>query len=137
MTSVSPTAAMENRFLRFFVIRRQSSTSSVDHDRSLDDLASHSVSYESTPPSGKHPIFVHRPLRKGRAARRKKDELNGLAIRGLSYDATLAGKPPIMGGKPLKGNGPVKLQTSRRLSSGELLVTSQDAERTLEDIREG
>ena len=128
---------MENPFRRFLAARRLSSTSSAGPNRSLDDLALHSVSYDSTSPSGKLPVFIHQPLRNGTAARRHKDELDGLAIRAFPYDSTLAGKPPVMGGKPLKGNGPVKLQTSRRLSSGELFVTSQDAERTLEDIREG
>lgn len=128
---------MENRFRRFLAARRLSSTSSTGPNRSLDDLALYSVSYESTSPNAKIPVFIHQPLRNGTAARRTKDESDGLAIRAFSYDSTLAGKPPIMGGKPLKGNGPVKLQTSRRLSSGELLVTSQESERTLEDIREG
>ena len=128
---------MENPFRRFLAARRLSSTSSAGPNRSLDDLALHSVSYDSTSPNGKLPVFIHQPLRNGTAARRRKDELDGLAIRAFPYDSTLAGKPPVMGGKPLKGNGPVKLQTSRRLSSGELFVTSQDAERTLEDIREG
>lgn len=128
---------MQNRFRRFFAARGLSSTSSINQNRSLDDLALHSVAYESTSPSGKLPIVIHQPLRKGTAARRTKDDLDGLAIQAFSYDSTAAGKPPVIGGKPLKGNGPVKLQTSRRLSSGELLVTSQDPERTLEDIREG
>jgi hypothetical protein len=128
---------MENRFRRFLAARRLSSTSSTGPNRSVDDLALYSVSYESTSPNGKVPVFIHQPLRNGTAARRTKDESDGLAIRAFSYDSTLAGKPPIMGGKPLKGNGPVKLQTSRRLSSGELLVTSQESECTLEDIREG
>lgn len=128
---------MENRFRRFLAARRLSSTSAANSNRSLDDLALHSVSYESTSPNGKFPVFIHQRLHNGTAARRTRDELDGLAIRAFSYDSTLAGKPPIMGGKPLKGNGPVKLQTSRRLSTGELLVTPQDAERTLEDIREG
>jgi hypothetical protein len=128
---------MENRFRRFLAARRLSSTSSVSQDRSLDDLALYSVPYESTSPNGKLPIVIHQPLRKGTAARRTKDDLDGLAIKAFSYDSTTAGKPPVMGGRPLKGNGPVKLQTSRRLSSGELLATSQDPQRTLEDIREG
>jgi len=42
-----------------------------------------------------------------------------------------------MGTTPQKGNGPVKLQASRRLSSGELMVTTQHLETTLQDIREG
>jgi hypothetical protein len=65
------------------------------------------------------------------------DESDGLAIRVVSYDSVLPGKSPILGGRPFKGNGPVKLQTSRRLSSGELLTTTQDDQRTLEDIRDG
>lgn len=128
---------MENPFRRFLAARRLSSTATAGSNRTLDDLALYSVSYESTSPNGKIPVFIHQPLRNGTAARRTKDESNGLAIRAFSYNSTLAGKPPVMGGKPLKGNGPVKLQTSRRLSSGELLVTSQESERTLEDIREG
>jgi hypothetical protein len=128
---------MENPFRRFLAARRLSSTTTAGPNRSLDDLALYSVSYESTSPNGKIPVFIHQPLRNGTAARRVKDETGGLAIRASPYDSTLAGKPPVMGGRPLRGNGPVKLQISRRLSSGELMITPQEPERTLEDIREG
>jgi hypothetical protein len=104
----------------------------------LDDLETYSVPYEAIKPAVKAPIFISQPLRKSTiAARRTKDEFAGLAIRAISYDSVLPGKPPILGGKPCKGNGPVKLQTSRRLSSGELMTTIQDNKQTLEDIREG
>lgn len=53
------------------------------------------------------------------------------------YTATTPGKQPIYVGTPVHGNGPVKLQTCRRLATGELIVTQQDQERTLADIREG
>jgi hypothetical protein len=65
------------------------------------------------------------------------DALDALAIRASPYDSAAAGTPPVFGATPIKGNGPVKLQTSRRLSSGELLITTQDHQRTLSDIREG
>jgi hypothetical protein len=68
---------------------------------------------------------------------RTKDDLDVLSIRTFPYESTVAGTPPVFGATPIKGNGPVKLQTSRRLSSGELLVTTQDHQRTLSDIREG
>ena len=104
----------------------------------LDDLDMYSVPYETTSTGAKAPIFISQPLRKSAiAAKRTTDEFDGLAIRAFSYDSVLPGKPPVLGGRPYKGNGPVKLQTSRRLSSGELLTTTQDSQRTLEDIREG
>lgn len=128
---------METRFRKYLTLRRlNSAPSQTSH--ALDDLDLYSVPYESTTPSAKSPIFISQPLRKSDlAAKRMTDEFEGLAIRAFSYDSFLPGKPPVLGGRPYKGNGPVKLQTSRRLSSGELLTTTQDNQRTLEDILEG
>lgn len=128
---------METRFRRYLTLRKlNSEPSQTGH--ALDDLDIYTVPYERTVSSPKAPIFISQPLRKsGIAARRTTDEFDGLAIRAFPYDSVLPGKPPILGGRPYKGNGPVKLQTSRRLSSGELLTTTQDNQRTLEDIREG
>jgi hypothetical protein len=128
---------METRFRRYITLRRLHSEPSRT-GYALDDLDIYSVPYETTIPAAKAPIFISQPLRKSAvAAKRMTDEFDGLATRAFSYDSVLPGKPPILGGRPYKGNGPVKLQTSRRLSSGELLTTTQDNQRTLEDIREG
>ena len=128
---------METRFRRYLTLRRlNSEPSQTGH--ALDDLDFYSVPYETTSPGMKAPVFISQPLRKSAiAAKRMPDEFDGLAIRAISYDSVLPGKPPVLGGRPYKGNGPIKLQTSRRLSSGELLTTTQDNQRTLEDIREG
>jgi hypothetical protein len=128
---------METRFQRYLTLsRRSSEPSQTGH--ALDDLETHSVPYEAIKPTTKAPIVISQPRRKSAiTARRTKDEFAGLGIRAISYDSVLPGKPPIFGGRPCKGNGPIKLQTSRRLSSGELLTTIQDNKQTLEDIREG
>src|ERR1700733_5285548 len=128
---------MGTRFQRYLMsTRRRSEPAQTGY--ALDDLETYSVPYEAIKPAVKAPIFLSQPLRKSAiAARRTKDEFAGIAIRAISYDSVLPGKPPILGGKPCKGNGPVKLQTSRRLSSGELMTTIQDNKQTLEDIREG
>ena len=128
---------METRFRRYLPLKRLNSEPSRTGHAS-DDLDIYSVPYETTSPGLKAPIFISQPLRKSAiAAKRTTDEFDGLAIRAFSYDSFLPGRPPVLGGRPYRGNGPVKLQTSRRLSSGELLSTMQDNQRTLEDIREG
>ena len=128
---------METRFRRYLTLRRLNSEPSQTGHAS-DDLDVYSVPYETTSPGMKAPVFISQPLRKSAiAAKRMPDEFDRLAIRAFSYDSVLPGKPPVLGGRPYKGNGPIKLQTSRRLSSGELLTTTQDNQRTLEDIREG
>lgn len=58
-------------------------------------------------------------------------------LKTYPYESAQAGKPPVMGGAPKKGNGPVRLQHNVRLSSGELLVTDQANERILDDIKRG
>ncbi|KAL9621218.1 MAG: hypothetical protein Q9160_004351 [Pyrenula sp. 1 TL-2023] len=58
-------------------------------------------------------------------------------LKTCPYESTQAGNPPVMGGVPKKGNGPVRLQHNVRLSSGELLVTDEANERILDDIRRG
>ena len=128
---------METRFRRYLTLRRLNSEP-AKRGRSVDDLDVYSVPYETTPASPKQPIFISQPLRRSEiASKNAKDDLHGLSIRAFSYDTFQPGKPPVLGGRPFKGNGPVKLQTNRRLSSGELLATCQDSSRTLEDIREG
>lgn len=104
---------------------------------SAPDGGLQTIAYESTSQGSKVPIFISQPLRRSMTEQRSRDDLEGLAIRAFSYESAHPGKAPVMGGRPHRGNGPVKLQTSRRLSSGELLVTSQDHQRTLEDILEG
>ena len=127
---------MDSPFRKLFNIRSPAwPTKSAD--LSTSDAGMQAVPYESTTPSPKSPIFISQPLRRSMTEQISRSALQGLSIRAFSYDSVLPGKPPIIGGRPHRGNGPVKLQTSRRLSSGELLATSQDPRRTLEDILEG
>ena len=65
---------------------------------------------------------------------RKTDENGFLAS---PYEAFAPGRVPIMVGTPVRGNGPVKLQTNQRLANGELIATDQDQDRILSDIRQG
>lgn len=99
------------------------------------ELDLHSVPYTTVQPQGRFPVLLSHALGRPATAKRKDDKSNG--IHSFSYNATVPGTPPELGDRPQRGNGPVKLQTSRRLSSGELLVTQQDYDRTLEDIRHG
>jgi hypothetical protein len=119
---------MESRFrIRFWSTRRSK--------RNPAELDLHSVPYQTAPPDHKQPVFIHQSLGRNLSERRKSQQTSPL--RAFSYRQAKPGKLPVVGGRPHKGNGPVKLQTSRRLSSGELLVTSQDSRETLEEIREG
>lgn len=83
------------------------------------------------------PSLVNQTLGKSAPTKHRKNSLPPDSLRSVSYEEAAPGKPPELGIRPHRGNGPVKLQTSRRLSSGELLVTQQDYDRTLEEIREG
>lgn len=119
---------MESRFkIRFWPSRRVK--------RNPAELDLHSVPYQTAPPNPKQPVFIHQSLGRNLSERRKRESASPL--RAFSYRQVKSGKLPEVGGRPHKGNGPVKLQTSRRLSSGELLTTSQDSQRTLDEIREG
>ena len=96
-----------------------------------------SVPYQAATPSDRPPVFLYQPLGKSALEQSKEIAVNGAALRSFSYEVCQAGKAPVFGMMPQKGNGPIKLQTSRRLSSGELITTSQDSQPTLQDIREG
>ncbi|KAI1618767.1 hypothetical protein EDD37DRAFT_606686 [Exophiala viscosa] len=122
---------MESRFRKFLSSRRLKAQQN-NQDSELD---LHSVPYTTAPPQGRLPVFISQALGKSSTAKRKNDPPADL--RSLSYQSALPGKAPELGNRPQRGNGPVKLQTGRLLSSGELLVTQQDYDRTLEDIREG
>jgi hypothetical protein len=124
---------METRIRRYFTFRKPKSNPS-QVNRTADDLDLISVPYESTS-RGRAPVLSS-GLRKTDTLRTK-DDLDTFAVQTFPYESAVAGTPPVFGATPIKGNGPVKLQTSRRLSSGELLVTTQDHQRTLSDIREG
>ena len=117
---------METRFRRYLALSRPPLLTTTNRKRAEDelDLPRKAPTLSSTSP------------KKGTSFKAS-DDLDGCAIRAFAYETIVAGAPPVLGGQPLKGNGPVKLQTSRRLSSGELLVTTQDHQRTLADIREG
>ena len=124
---------METRIRRYFTFGKLNSNPS-QLSRTTDDLDLISVPYESTP-KGRAPVLSTGPGKT--ETLRTKDDLDTLTVQTIPYKSAVAGIPPIFGATPIKGNGPVKLQTSRRLSSGELLVTTQDHQRTLSDIREG
>lgn len=126
---------MESRFRRYFTRRVNSEPSQTGH--ALNDLDIYSIPYETTAPRAKASVLIPQLRRKSAVAAKTLDEFDELTIRACAYDSVRPGKPPILGERPYKGNGPVKLQTSRRLSTGELLTTTQDNQRTLEDIREG
>jgi hypothetical protein len=124
---------METRIRRYFTFRKLNSKVPQPH-QTTDDLALISIPYDSTH-KGRAP--VHSLIPPTREMGRTKDDLEVPVVRAFAYESVVAGAPPVFGATPIKGNGPVKLQTSRRLSSGELLVTTQDHQRTLSDIREG
>ena len=127
---------MDNPFRKLFGLKTSiwppRSSDRIEVDKNVQGVA-----YEMTSPASRTPIFISQPLRRSMTEQRAINAVEGLAMRAYSYESTLPGKPPIIGGRPHRGNGPVKLQTSRRLSSGELLATTQDPRRTMEDIREG
>ena len=127
---------MDNPFRKLFGLKT-SIWPPRSSDRTEVDKNVQGVAYELTSPASRKPIFISQPLRRSMTEQRAINAMEGLAMRAYSYESTLPGKPPIIGGRPHRGNGPVKLQTSRRLSSGELLATTQDPRRTMEDIRDG
>ncbi len=122
---------MESRIRKFLSPKRLKANKNPDSS----ELDLHSVPYTTAPPQGRLPVFINHAL--GKSSSTKRQIHLPTDLRSLSYHSTLPGKPPQLGERPQRGNGPVKLQTSRRLSSGELLITQQDYDRTLEEIREG
>lgn len=83
------------------------------------------------------PSMLHQSRTKSTQEASRHTNTHAPYLRSFSYDSVSAGKAPTMGTLPQKGNGPIKLQTSRRLSSGDLMATTQDSQTTLQDIREG
>ncbi|EXJ57994.1 hypothetical protein A1O7_05417 [Cladophialophora yegresii CBS 114405] len=124
---------MESR-LRKLLSPRKHKASTNDATAELD---LQSIPYSTTPSQGRLPVLISQALRKPRAVKQCKSSQPADPLCSFSYEEAVPGKPPQLGDRPQRGNGPVKLQTSRRLSSGELLVTEQDYDRTLEEIREG
>ena len=124
---------MESR-LRKFLSPRKIKARRSDVNAELD---LHSIPYKTASPQGRLPVFISQALGKSAADKQPERHAPSDHLRSFSYDEAEPGKPPQLGHRPQRGNGPIKLQTSRRLSSGELLVTDQDYERTLEEIREG
>lgn len=122
---------MESRLRKLLSLKR----SRLQPNIANSELDLHSIPYTTAQPQGRFPVFINHAL--GRPTTSKRTEENSNDIHCFSYNATVPGTPPEVGDRPQRGNGPVKLQTSRRLSSGELLVTQQDYDRTLEDIRHG
>ncbi|OAP59855.1 hypothetical protein AYL99_04857 [Fonsecaea erecta] len=122
---------MEARLRKLLSPRRHKGQQRNDTAPELD---LHSVPYTTAPQQNRLPLF-----HKAGGVTTKQSKVNSPPdrLRSWSYDEAAPGKPPELGDRPHRGNGPVKLQTSRRLSSGELLVTEQDYDRTLEDIKQG
>lgn len=122
---------METRLKRFINNRR---SQSIEHDNAP---TRQSIPREASPPTKKPQILNGKlPDRNTPQSRKNNTDFVG-PLRSFSYEHCRPGKPPVFGKLPQKGNGPVKLQTSRRLSSGDLITTSQDSQRTLQDIRDG
>ncbi|KAH0831694.1 hypothetical protein AYO21_11831 [Fonsecaea monophora] len=122
---------MESRLRKLLSPRRHKGQRRNNADPELD---LHSVPYTTAPPQGRLSLF-----NKSGGIVPKETKINQPPdrLRSFSYEEAAPGKPPELGNRPHRGNGPVKLQASRRLSSGELLVTEQDYDRTLEDIKQG
>lgn len=121
---------MENRFRNFLNTRRARST---EAEAPTDAL---SLPYSSSPSPTQQSTFLFRPRGRNQAETRKPGPNATMPLRSFSYESCQPGKSPTFGALPQKGNGPIKLQTSRRLSSGELIILPQDSHQTLEDIRE-
>jgi hypothetical protein len=124
---------MESRFRKLLSPRKHKARRSD----STAELDLHSIPYTTTPAQGwtTEPGDLH--ARRSSTAKKHDNSAPTERLRSLSYDEAPPGTPPDFGIRPHRGNGPVKLQTSRRLSSGEFLVTEQDYDQTLEEIREG
>ncbi|KEF59222.1 uncharacterized protein A1O9_04066, partial [Exophiala aquamarina CBS 119918] len=122
---------MELRIRKLLSLKKSKARPSIANS----ELDLHSIPYTTAQPQGRIPVFLNHAL--GRPATANRNEEQSNQIHSYSYNATIPGTPPEVGDRPQRGNGPVKLQTSRRLSSGELLVTEQDYDRTLDDIRHG
>lgn len=87
-------------------------------------------------PSPKRPSFFT-PQQRAQSSFSDSNEL-GLgteSLRSFAYDSCSFGKPPTFVTKIQPGNGPVKLQASRRLSTGELIATTHEG--ALKDIKDG
>lgn len=124
---------METQIRRYFTFRKPTAKV-LPSNYTTDELDLVSIPYEATP-RGRAP--VHSSVTRNTEPARTKDDLDIMELQSFPYESFVPGVPPIIGANPIRGNGPVKLQTSRRLSSGELLVTTQDQLRTLSDIRDG
>lgn len=125
---------MEARIRRYFTFAKLGSKP-LPSTVLKEEMTLMGIPYEKNPPA-RSSIFSRSSWRK------TPDDVDALdappsTIATSRYESTTAGSPPVFGSTPLKGNGPVKLQTSRRLSSGELLTTTQEHDRTLADIRDG
>lgn len=122
---------METRIRRFINYRR---SQSVEAENAI---IHQSLPYETSSPSQQTPTSTNGSKVKDLSKPRKRSDSDVARLRTSSYEQCQPGKPPVFGTLPQKGNGPIKLQTSRRLSSGDLIITAQDSQRTLQDIRNG
>lgn len=118
---------METRF-RNFVRRKR--TRSIETN---NELSQASVPYQAVPSAVRQPVFLYQPLAKNTRESRKNEGINAIPLRSLSYEDCQPGTAPTMGTVPQKGNGPIKLQGTRRLSSGDQVTTQHHTQ----DLREG
>lgn len=124
---------MEKRLSRF-IKNRRSRLSEPAHEKPT----SHTTLTSSSPlPSPKKPMFFASQLRVQNASTSELGDSDAASdsLRSFAYDSCAVGRPPTFVTKAQPGNGPVKLQASRRLSTGELIATTQEG--ALKDIRDG
>lgn len=125
---------METRIKRYFALRRLNQGGSSDltsmDDESRLERSSKRLDLLTTP-------SLPRTDARNKQRVKATKSTDSLVLKSSPYESAQAGKPPIVGGAPVKGNGPARLQHNVRLSSGELLVTQQANERTFEEIKRG
>lgn len=117
---------MEKRLSKF-IKNRRSRLSEPAHEKPTSNTV---LVSSSNSPSPKRPMFFASQLRS-----QSDSDTTGDSLRSFAYDSCAAGRAPTFVTKAQPGNGPVKLQASRRLSTGELIATTQEG--ALKDIRDG
>ncbi|KAK5070112.1 hypothetical protein LTR64_001948 [Lithohypha guttulata] len=95
------------------------------------------VSHQAVSPSRRPPTFLYPVLGKNGFSPHKQSRIDVVALQSYSYEDCPAGKAPTFGTTPQRGNGPVKLQASRRMSSGDLIATAHDSQKTMQDLLGG
>lgn len=121
---------METRFSRFIRSRRSRVSES-----NLPEPIERPVSQQTSSSAKRPSIFAHSPRALDSLETSKRPDPDSSSLRSFSYDSCAVGKPPTFIAKAQPGNGPVKLQASHRLSTGELVATNQEG--ALKGIRDG